>query len=408
MYTIDRGINQERVQKMNRTLIINLLRKEGVCARARLAKLSNLEQATVTNIINDFLEWGLVQEIGFISGDKGRRSIGISINNEGFGVLGIQLARKNYKIGIFNFSGKQVSMREEELDRTLSPREVFEKVIQEAKEMIKMAVDRKIIAIGVAVPGPYNIKRGRIELMTESVGWEHISIKEELGKKFHLPVFVENDANSGALVHHWYSGKCPSDNSDEVLVYIADGQGVGAGIIYNGELLKGHIGVMGEIGHATINFKGPRCACGNYGCLEAYCSSIAFTREINRVLGKGEKYTFSDAVRMVREGNPIVKEIFLTSCDNLAIGIVNVINSFSPSLIVIGDEMSHVIPDEMLRRVKDEVKRRVLPKIYDHVEIIMSSVQDSMIHGAAIAAIKDVFHNLSQYFENNTSYNIKT
>ena len=84
MYTIDRGINQERIQKMNRTLVINLLRKEGVCARARLAKLSNLEQATVTNIINDFLEWGLVQEIGFISGDKGRRSIGISINNEGF------------------------------------------------------------------------------------------------------------------------------------------------------------------------------------------------------------------------------------------------------------------------------------------------------------------------------------
>jgi len=399
MYTIDRGINQERVQKMNRTLIISLLRQEGVCARARLAKLSNLEQATVTNIINDFLDWGLVQEIGFISGDKGRRSIGISINNEGFGVLGIQLARKNYKIGIFNLSGNQVTMRRENLDAALSPREVFERVMREAEEMIDSVSGRRIVAIGVAVPGPYNIRRNRIELMTGSVGWENIPIKEELEARFRLPVFVENDANAGALEHYWYSMKHSDGVSDEVLVYIADGQGVGAGIIYNGELLKGHIGVMGEIGHATIDFRGPRCACGNYGCLEAYCSSIAFTKEINRVLGNGANYTFDDAVKMVREGNPIVKEIFFKSCDYLAMGIVNAINSFSPSLIVVGDEMSHIIPDEMLRRIKEEVRRRVLPEIYDRLEIIMSSIPDSMIHGAAVAAIKDIFLNLSEYFE---------
>ena len=92
-----RGFNQENIQDMNRTLLLNLLRKEGICARAHLANLSQLKQATVTNIVSDFIDWGLVKEVGFLVGNKGRRSIGISINNDDFGVLAIRLARKNTK-----------------------------------------------------------------------------------------------------------------------------------------------------------------------------------------------------------------------------------------------------------------------------------------------------------------------
>lgn len=91
---------------MPRTLLLNLLRKEGICARAHLANLSQLKQATVTNIVSDFIDWGLVKEVGFLVGNKGRRSIGISINNDDFGVLAIRLARKNYTVGIFNLSAE--------------------------------------------------------------------------------------------------------------------------------------------------------------------------------------------------------------------------------------------------------------------------------------------------------------
>ena len=101
---------------------------------------------------------------------------------------------------------------------------------------------------------------------------------------------------------------------------------------------------------------------------------------------------------MVQAGNPIVKEIFLTSCDNLAIGVVNLINSFNPSVIIIGDEMSHVIPEEMLQRIKDEVKRKILPEIYENMKITLSFVKDSMVHGAAIAAIMNVFDCPDAYF----------
>ena len=92
------GMNQTSIQDSNRELLLNLLRSEGECARITLAKLSGLKQATVTNIINDFIRWGIVKEVGFLTGEKGRRSIGISLNKEEYGVIGIRITRKNYSL----------------------------------------------------------------------------------------------------------------------------------------------------------------------------------------------------------------------------------------------------------------------------------------------------------------------
>ncbi len=397
MNLLGRGFNQENIQDMNRTLLLNLLRKEGVCARAHLANLSQLKQATVTNIVSDFIDWGLVKEVGFLVGSKGRRSIGISINNDDFGVLAIRLARKNYTVGVFDLSGRLLDKERTELDVNQQPKITFEAIINDAGKLIKSLKSRKIIAIGMAIPGPYSEKRGRIELMTGVLGWNEVPIRETLQDIFKMPVFVEQDANAGALAQYWHNDE---DYKNGVVVYIAVGQGVGAGIINNGELLKGCIGVAGEIGHTSISFDGPRCACGNYGCLENYCSSIAFTREVNRVMAPEKEYTFRQVSQLVREENRQATEIFLDACDKLSIGVVNIVNSFNPSVIVIGDEMSHVVPSVMLERVKENVKQRVLPEIYANMNITMSVVSnDSMAHGAAIVAINDIFNNPLRYFE---------
>ncbi len=397
MQRSNHGFNQESIQDLNRTLLINLLRKEGVCARAHLAQLSMLKQATVTNIINDFIDWGLVKEIGFLVGSKGRRSIGISINNDDFGVLGIRLARKDYTVGLFDLSGKLVESKRNEVPGSRMPREIFDEIKKEALLLVNSyKKKRKVIAVGMAIPGPYSVKRGRIELMTGVSGWNEIPIQEELADTLHIPVFIEQDANAGALAQYWHNEE---DYKNNVLVYVADGQGVGAGIVENGGLLKGCIGVAGEIGHTSINYQGPRCSCGNYGCLENYCSSIAFTRRINEELKPEQPYSFAEAAKLVVQGEEKAVELFLDSCDKLSFGIVNLINSFNPAVIVIGDEMAHIAPELMLKRVKEDVKERVLPEIYDNMDISTSVVRnDSMVHGAAIVAINDVFSNPGKYF----------
>lgn len=395
MYIVDHGFNQEIMQEMNRALLIRLLREEGVCARANLAKKSKLKQATVTNIINDLIAWGLVREVGYLVGNKGRRSVGISINNDDYGVIGIQLARKHYGVGIYDLSGNEIVRKVIQTDPKESPRQVMDGVIALTGEMFGGCSERKILAIGMAVPGPYSVVRGRIELMTGYDGWSDIPIQLELEKKFSMPIFLENDANAGALAQYWYNAE---KNEDKVLIYIAAGQGVGAGIINHGELVKGVLGMAGEIGHMSIDYKGPRCACGNYGCLESYCSSIAFTKEVNRILAPMRDFSFQDAVRMGREGNPIVTEIYSKCCDYLAAGIANIVNCFNPTDIVIGDEMSHVIPDIMLDRVRRVVESRVISELYTNLNISLSTIENSMIHGAAVGAIRDIFYRPGKYF----------
>jgi len=392
----NRGLNQESVQDMNRTLLISLLRQEGICSRVHLAKLSYLKQATVTNIMNDFIDWGIVKEVGFLIGEKGRRSIGISINNDDYGVLGIRLARKNYTAGIFDLSGNMVDYQRDIVKKSQSARETFDHIINIAEGLINQTSQRRILAVGMALPGPYSISRKRIELMTGVPGWEEISIQEELQERFGLPVFIEQDANTGALAQYWHHGEKYLTDS---MIYIAVGQGVGAGIIVNGELQRGCIGVAGEIGHMSIDVNGEKCACGNYGCLEMYCSSIAFTREVNAALSEEKEYFFPEVSQMVKAGRKEAVDIYLKCCDYLAAGVVNVINSFNPSTIVLGDEMAHVDPARMLERVKARVKERSLPETYSNTEIIGSVIkEDSMVHGAAITAIRDIFRKPNDYF----------
>ena len=391
------GYNQGNIQTMNRTLLLNLLRREKVCARTTLAEHSGLQHATVTHIVKDFINWNLVKEIGFLSGAKGRRSIAISLNTDDFAVAGIRIARKHFSIGLFNLLGEPLCIKRCSIASGLKAREIMDTVIYEMDNLIKKYSRPKILALGVAIPGPYNSIEGKISIVTNVEGWDQIALKDEFSEHFKIPVIIEEHANAAALAQFWYDA---DTQKNAILVYIAFAQGIGAGIIHKGVLLKGTTGAAGEIGHTTINIDGPRCSCGNYGCLETYCSSITFVKKINEAFNQNNSIKFKDAVLLVKEKNPIATELYLEMCDYLSIGIINVINSFNPTLIVIGDEMAHVAPELMLERIISNVKKRVVPQTLENTKIQLSAYKyDSMVHGAAIIAINDIFENSSIYFE---------
>lgn len=391
------GYNQGNIQTMNRTLLLNLLRREKVCARTTLAEHSGLQHATVTHIVKDFINWNLVKEIGFFSGAKGRRSIAISLNTDDFAVAGIRIARKHFSIGLFNLLGEPLCIKRCSIASGLKAREIMDTVIYEMDNLIKKYSRPKILALGVAIPGPYNSIEGKISIVTNVEGWDQIALKDEFSEHFKIPVIIEEHANAAALAQFWYDA---DTQKNDILVYIAFAQGIGAGIIHKGVLLKGTTGAAGEIGHTTINIDGPRCSCGNYGCLETYCSSITFVKKINEAFNQNNSIKFKDAVLLVKEKNPIATELYLEMCDYLSIGIINVINSFNPTLIVIGDEMAHVAPELMLERIISNVKKRVVPQTLENTKIQLSAYKyDSMVHGAAIIAINDIFENSSIYFE---------
>lgn len=394
------GVNQEDILEMNRSLVIHLLRENGWCSRAQLAKLTGLKPTTITNIINDFIKWGLVNEEGLISGGKGRRAIRITLNSTDYRVIGVRLSRKYFLIGLFDISGKQIEVSRQPIDVNETPDKVFAKIKEGIRNLIDANKNNQMLAIGFAIPGPFIRKEGRIMLMSGFPNWQHIFIKAELEKEFNLPTFLEHDAKVGALAECWNM----KAGADKTLVYVTAGQGVGAGMILGGKLYKGALGAAGEIGHMCIDIKGPQCVCGNRGCLELYCSSGAFTKAVNEKLASGESSilknncSFKEAAAAVKCGDSLAVSEYKKICEYLAVGVVNIINLINPDVVVIGDELSTVSAKILLETVKESVSQRVLPRLFDSTSIMVSDKEnDSILCGASIMAIEEIFKKPSVF-----------
>ncbi len=384
------GKNLEDIQEMNRSLLIRLMRKrQQVCTRAELTQESGLNQSTITNIINELINWGLVVETGVIEGKKGRRSIGIRLNNEPFKVVGIRLSRKSITVALYDLGGKEYGSKQVPIRNLEGSDTAFAKmkgliaeIIEPCKETVK--------AIGIATPGPLFRSEGRIALMTEFPGWEKINIQDELNQEFGLPVYIEHDAKAGALAHWWFS---EPHRDHGVMVYVAAGQGVGAGIVMDGKVYRGTLGMAGEIGHMSIDYNGPLCECGHKGCLELYCSTTALLKKLNQ-----EHSSLPSVWKSVQQDEPATVEAVRSASWFLGFGLVNIINTFNPDRIIIGDELSNA-GELVLRTIREVIDSNALPVVSSRVTLELASpAVDDILVGAATTAIDSLLTQPSVLF----------
>lgn len=392
------GVNLEDVQEMNRALVIRLMRKAKVCSRADLAKLSGLRQATITNIVNDLRKWELVTETGVIDGQKGRRSIGITLNTELYKVIGVRLARHHFSVGLFDLFGSGEELDRQAIDAIEGSGQAFDRIKTAVGRLMAASSRYRILGIGMAIPGPFFRTEGRIALMTEFPGWEQVQLEEELRTAFRLPVYLEHDANAGALAE-WWLGR----HTREVgtIVYVAAGQGVGAGIVIDGRLFRGSLGIAGEIGHMSIDYDGPRCECGNNGCLEHYCSTIAVMRDAAAELVNFPQsairadQSLGALIAAARDGDALARHVLTKAARFLGFGLVNIVNVYNPDVIIIGDELAEAGP-LLLDVVQDTVRSHVLPSVYGRLTIELSSfAADPAIIGVSTLVVEKVLHRPS-------------
>lgn len=394
-----KGKNLEAVQVMNRKLLLKLLQQNTICSRANLAGQTGLKQATITNIINDFISWGLVEETGIIEGNKGRRAIGIRLKGDSFYVIGIRLSRKYFEIGIFTLMGELVGEKcKRDLVET-RPEIVMDAMQKIIEDMLEKNLEKRVVAIGVSVPGPYYFNEGIIETITNFRGWKKVPIKRELQRRFPLPVIIDHDANAGVLAE--CSFKIDPERYRTV-VYVAVGQGIGAGVFHNGNIFRGAAGIAGEIGHASVNINGPQCECGGRGCLTLYVSTITFLENVNEVLqklGMPAVERFDDLIEKIQGRDANVYPEFKSMMRYLSAGITNLIYSYNPGLIIIGDEMSRV-GEQVIEEIKENMSQIVERKVIDHAELRLTSFKmDPAFVGAAELAVDYAFEH-TELFRN--------
>ncbi len=392
------GLNLEDVQEYNRALIIRVLRKKRTCSRADLAKATGLKNATVTNIVNDLIGWGLVSETGLLTSKKGRRSIGISLDTEQYRVIGVRLSRQYFEIGLFDLLGSGTNIILEPIDSFEESTSVLSKIKAAINRLIASSEKYKILGIGVAIPGPYFRTEGRIALMTEFPGWEKIAIENDFKSSFPVPVYFEHDANAGAVAE-WLLG--PHSRESGTMLYVAAGQGIGAGIVIDGKLFRGTLGIAGEIGHMSIAFEGPKCECGNNGCLEHYCSTIALGREIKiQLLEKHSSKLKEDCptkaiIEAAEAGDEIAVRAIKKVAWYLGFGLASVVNAYNPDIIIIGDELAQD-KKYLLETIKSTIASHVLPSVYAGLKIELSSfTTDPVLIGVSSIAVEKILHRPS-------------
>ena len=397
------GVNSNSLKERNQNILLTLIKRDEGCSRAELSKKSGLKPATVTKIITRLIDSCIVEETGIVSGEKGRRSIGLKLNKNDYAVIGVRITRTYFQVGMFNLIGEILQQEKVRLDALEGAKTAVDKVLRKVFDFMKRESVRQKLIIGVSVPGPYFPKEGKIHLMTDFPGWEEISLTEVFEEAFSIPVIIDHDANAGALAE-WWENSAEIENGTSL--YLAVGEGIGSGVVIDGNIFYGTLGTAGEIGHSSIDFDGLRCECGNRGCLTQYASVTKLMKYIKDERDDfsetviPEDFTFDDVVSAINADDALAVAVMKKIARHLAYGIINAICAYGPAEIIIGDQMA-VIGEPLILEIKKVIQRRTLQEFAELTTIRTTEFKDdSAFIGAGSLALNHLFKNLEILNEN--------
>jgi len=362
----NQGADQSLARKHNRSRILDLLRLEGPLSRSALAWKIGLTRSTVSRIVTEISTDQLVREVELSQGRKGRPGMLLELDPKGGSAIGLEIGVNFLSILLTDFTANFL-WRERIL---LSEDADYEIYLQKAEHLLQKGIDLamdhnlRLMGIGVAVWGLVDHAAGVIRF-APNLKWRGIPVKEQWEEKYHIPVYLENDANASALGEYYFGAGKKIQN----FIYLSMDVGVGGGIISNANLFHGAKGYAGEIGHMTIDPGGSRCKCGKTGCLETLVGRKVILQKYKERSGESENLTLEDVIQRGRSGDMIAQIVFQQSADVLGMGIGNLINIFNPQRIILGWSLGQAY-DLLLPQLEESIKRNSLADAFQGVDIV--------------------------------------
>ncbi len=395
--------SQAGVAETNRSRILRHLYRNGVSSRAQIATALGLTPAAITKITAQLIEAHAIEETGDLDGKKNRRSIGLALDTAHFHVIGVKFARSLVQIGVFDLTGNQSSLTTLPYVSNDTIGETIATVHSTIEQLLHE--DPTIVAIGMAVPGPYLRNNGHTAVVSSMQGWRAINFIDEFANSFTVPVFIEQDARAGVLANSLFD---PNSNGEPNLAYYLVGEGVGLGVIDHGRIINGALGTATEIGHVSIDVNGKPCDCGNIGCLECYCSTPAIHQMLidnGTIVNGADSMSHTEACRalfaLAHHGDEAALAMIRTIGTYIGYGCLIIFNTFNPHTIVIGDIVSEA-GQPLLDEIKRTVRQRAIPEIYESTTIRLTTMPtDATVLGAAAVAINYLLDHPSDFFSFN-------
>ena len=274
---------------------------------------------------------------------------------------------------------------------------VEEVIISVVDELIKEfdIKPNQINAIAAGAPGVIDQDKG-IVLTSPNLPWKDYNIRKPIEKKFGAPFFIGNDVNVGVLGEYKYGAARGYDN----VVGLFVGTGMGGGLILDGKLFTGHLFKGAEYGHMILDPEGPKCNCGQRGCLEAFSSKQGMSDYIRTQASRGRQTPMAEGVvggvfkskllkKSLEANDPVATEAVDRACHYLAIATGNLINTFSPEIVVYGGGVIEACGDYFVEKILSEVDKYCMPSIRNTVELKKAALGDDSILYGALSMILD-------------------
>jgi predicted NBD/HSP70 family sugar kinase len=382
---VGKKLDSENIGRSNRKLILHLLRKSPVTTRRDLAIASGLNPSTITKIIKDFLSVGLCEEVrAEETGRIGRKAIVLRLNRKAFMSIVIDIGVEETTVGKGFFDGSVSVMSK---FRTPPDFSEFMKILAEKVSVISKNIPKyRFLGYSVSVPGIVDVENSRI-VYVPHLNWKDLVLKERLSRRY--PVFLDNEANLSLIAEKW-NNPALANAGDIVFVYVSEG--IGCGIMFDGQIYRGRDYSAGELGHMTVQTDGKQCYCGNFGCWETIASTEA-------IVGRAEEMGFAlrgssnneKYLGVLSSSDPEYKYLLEEVERSLGVGIINIVNSLDPEVVVLGGVAS-MLPERSLRNLVDLVNSRVLYATGQNIRVIRSVLHEkgrasSKMIGAALHII---------------------
>jgi predicted NBD/HSP70 family sugar kinase len=383
---VRKGINNSNLKQENRGLVLKMIVTGECCTRIELAKKTGLSKMSVTNIVCEFIDQGIISEekAEKVCG-QGRNPILLAVTDKAPKIIGLDIHRSKCAAVLSDLKLNVLRRAECDLSQEKSTH-FYDIIFQLIDDVMEHADRTDIIGIGAGCSGPVDIKKGMILNSPDFYGLRDLEITKTLSRRYQLPVYMDSQYNCAALAERYFgAGRHFRD-----FVFLGIMKGIGSGIIADEKILRSSNGFTSEIGHMSIDWNGKRCVCGSRGCLESYTGTEVLRERM--IAATGKNLSFQEFCRLSQEGNePAIDRIFEDMVEKLACGLTSVVNMLNPEAVIIGHD-GYFIPDRYLEKMEKIVNQKKLSGEYRHVAILKPYFKnESHILGCACTVLNRVF-----------------
>jgi len=357
-----RGVNHQNMSETNKFLILKTIATCGPISRIELSKQTHLSKMTITSLIADFLQDGIVRECGTTASTAGRRPTLLEVVPDSLLTLGISVGRDFLQVGIITLTGAIVLQNQVPIGQFTTEDSFISGLLAMCEIILQNVPIEKVWGIGIASIGPINIAEGVIVDPPDfNIGMIHIVPR--LQERWNLPVYIENDMAVSALAEMYYGGGRLYNN----FVYVGVTAGIGGGVIINQRLYSGTNGLASIIGHMIVQTDGELCACGQRGCLEAM-SSVRATLNWAQKNGAQRDMDWMKLLVKAEAGDAACSSALERMNRYLVSGLINIVNLYDPECIFIGGDLWFA-KDHLFQHIEQEVNARMIaagnrPKVH--------------------------------------------